>query len=131
MEEIYTEYKRRCANSLEASSVARGCGLRRHSSDFMKTKLWICFVCFVQALSQPHDLVSSVDESDVFVVEIGPNRVWKLSSKPQTGSFILKLYFCNSTLVHKGAILIACVSAIKVTSKGFHLNFCTLEVMDM
>lgn len=39
-----------------------------------------------QALSQPHDLVSSVDGSDVFVVEIGPNRLWKLSSKPPTDS---------------------------------------------
>lgn len=35
----------------------------------------------LQVLSQPHDLVSSVDGTDVYVVEIGPNRVLKLSSK--------------------------------------------------
>ncbi|KAL9986947.1 hypothetical protein ACROYT_G001165 [Oculina patagonica] len=36
-----------------------------------------------EALTQPHDVVSSADGSDVYVVEISPNRVWKLSSNPQ------------------------------------------------
>ena len=37
----------------------------------------------MQFLSQPHDLASSADGTDVYVVEIGPNKVWKLSSKQQ------------------------------------------------
>ena len=37
----------------------------------------------LQSFSQPHDVVSSVDGTEVYVVEIGPNRVWKLSSKQQ------------------------------------------------
>lgn len=40
-----------------------------------------------QALVQPHDVVSSADGSDVYVVELGPNRIWKLSSKRQVDSF--------------------------------------------
>ena len=36
-----------------------------------------------QVLTQPHDLVSSADGTEVYVVETGPNRVWKLSSKQQ------------------------------------------------
>ena len=39
----------------------------------------------MQALVQPHDVVSSADGSDVYVVELGPNRIWKLSSKRQVG----------------------------------------------
>lgn len=37
----------------------------------------------LQALSQPHDVVSSVDGTEVYVVELNPERVWKLSSKQQ------------------------------------------------
>ena len=37
----------------------------------------------LQAFSQPHDVVSSVDGTEVYVVELNPNRVWKLSSKQQ------------------------------------------------
>lgn len=36
-----------------------------------------------EVLTQPHDLVSSADGTEVYVVETGPNRVWKLSSKQQ------------------------------------------------
>lgn len=40
--------------------------------------------CFdFQVFSQPHDLASSPDGTDVYVVEIGPNKVWKFSSKRQ------------------------------------------------
>ena len=60
-------------------------------SDQQLIQLEISYVCSPQALLQPHDVVSSVDGSDVFVVEIGPNRLWKLSSKPQTGWFIFRL----------------------------------------
>lgn len=37
----------------------------------------------LQAFSQPHDVASSVDGTEVYVVELNPNRVWKLSSKQQ------------------------------------------------
>lgn len=37
----------------------------------------------LQSFSQPHDVVSSVDGMEVYVVELNPNRVWKLSSKQQ------------------------------------------------
>lgn len=37
----------------------------------------------LQAFSQPHDVASSVDGKEVYVVELNPNRVWKLSSKQQ------------------------------------------------
>lgn len=34
-------------------------------------------ISFLQGLSNPHDLAVSKDGSEVYVVEIGPNKIWK------------------------------------------------------
>lgn len=46
----------------------------------------------MQALVYPHDVASSVDGSDVYVVEISPNRILKLSSKRQVGWYLFNIY---------------------------------------
>ena len=44
----------------------------------------------MQALVYPHDVASSVDGSVVYVVEISPNIILKMSSKRQVGWYPLK-----------------------------------------
>ena len=41
-----------------------------------------------QALVYPHDVASSVDGSVVYVVEISPNIILKMSSKRQVGWYL-------------------------------------------
>ena len=42
----------------------------------------------MQALVYPHDVASSVDGSVVYVVEISPNMILKMSSKRQVGWYL-------------------------------------------
>ena len=52
----------------------------------------------MQALVYPHDVASSVDGSVVYVVEISPNIILKMSSKRQVGwyLFIIQCSFLSS-----------------------------------
>ena len=44
----------------------------------------IKWISHFQAFLEPHDLTSSADGTEVYVVEIGPNRIWKLASSIPT-----------------------------------------------
>ena len=55
----------------------------------------------MQALVYPHDVASSVDGSVVYVVEISPNIILKMSSKRQVDRLVFVYYSKKLCQNHK------------------------------
>nr|AAG44250.1 peptidylglycine alpha-amidating monooxygenase [Calliactis parasitica] len=63
-------------NSYDKNGPVKGFTLRATDGHLLKT-----WPSVKQHFTHPHDIISSADDVDLYVVEVGPNKVWKLSKR--------------------------------------------------